>query len=95
MDLLWTNPNPTASFAAQTIPLDLSKYTFVVMVTSDSNGMALVGYTRDTLIVGNNFVNPRSRSFRALTNGVIVSDGYQGTTLTNDNCVPYQIYGMK
>lgn len=24
--LLWTNPNPSSSFASQTVPLDLSKY---------------------------------------------------------------------
>lgn len=28
-DLLWTNPNPTAEFAAQTISLDLSEYDFI------------------------------------------------------------------
>lgn len=30
--LLWTNPNPTTSFTAQTIPLDLSNYDAVKIV---------------------------------------------------------------
>ena len=30
--LLWTNPNPTSSFSAQTISLDLSKYDAVEVV---------------------------------------------------------------
>ena len=30
--LLWTNPNPTSSFSAQTISLDLSKYDAVEIV---------------------------------------------------------------
>lgn len=31
MKLLWENPNPTSAFAAQTISLDLSKYTCVLI----------------------------------------------------------------
>lgn len=33
MDLLWTNPSPTSTFAAQTISLDLSKYTIFIIIT--------------------------------------------------------------
>lgn len=31
IDLLWTNPNPTSAFAAQTIALDLSKYDGIIL----------------------------------------------------------------
>lgn len=31
IDLLWTNPSPSASFAPQTLPLDLSKYKSVLI----------------------------------------------------------------
>lgn len=29
IDLLWTNPSPTTSFAAQTVSLDLSDYDLI------------------------------------------------------------------
>ena len=35
MDLLWTNASPTSAFAAQTVSLDLSEYSFI-MITSKS-----------------------------------------------------------
>ena len=31
MVLLWTNPNPTSAFAAQTISVDISEYSFVAI----------------------------------------------------------------
>ena len=34
MDLLWENANPTSSFSAQTIELDLSEYTLYYSTTS-------------------------------------------------------------
>lgn len=35
--LLWTNPNPSASFGAQTISLDLSKYKFIEVYAKDGS----------------------------------------------------------
>lgn len=32
MSLLWTNPNPSSSFSAQTVSLDLSRYDAVMVV---------------------------------------------------------------
>lgn len=40
MKLLWTNSNPNVPFAAQTIPLDLSNYKYVVInATYGGNGI--------------------------------------------------------
>ena len=36
MDLLWTNPNPTSEFAAQTIQLDLSGYKSILFICQGS-----------------------------------------------------------
>lgn len=41
MDLLWTNATPTASFSAQTISLDLSGYTMVMISVFIANSTAL------------------------------------------------------
>ena len=37
--LLWTNPNPTSSFSAQTISLDLSKYDAIAVVFDRYGGV--------------------------------------------------------
>lgn len=40
MELLWTNPNPNAAFAIQTISIDLSEYKYVVInATYGGNGL--------------------------------------------------------
>lgn len=45
-ELLWTNPNPTSAFAAQTIPLDLSNVQEVnLVIQHDLGGSADWHYT--------------------------------------------------
>lgn len=46
VDLLWTNPNPTAAFSAQTISLDLSAYKGVLVCFSASNDVDASSRTR-------------------------------------------------
>ena len=38
IELVWTNPSPTSAFAAQTVSLDLSGCTFVLIVFSTRTG---------------------------------------------------------
>lgn len=93
---VWENQNISASFAAQTLSIDLSAYRFILIVTSDGTGWVEVGIlTRNTLVVGGSASNIRGRDFRATTTSVICGDGYGGSTKDNTNCIPQRIYGVK
>ena len=105
--LLWTNPTPAASFAAQTISLDLSDYNEVEIFiagnstnhnTSTESFKLLIGKGGLLNISANviwwRYVTPR-------INGVEFGSGYQtptyGSNGTADNSlmVPFKIYGIK
>lgn len=85
--LVWTNPNPTAAFPAQTINLNLSGYSYVKFITNYSGtsatqivGECAVGkrvalYALANLI-GNNYVGARQRNFSASASGVTVELDY-------------------
>ena len=109
--LLWTNPNPTSKFTAQTIALDLSDYDYVeieqdeieccqTMRISTANGS---GKTWEFL--GQTYVNTVSgfyyRSIGVVENGISVSDCQTkplaggNRTVINQNLIPYKIYGIK
>ena len=93
---VWENPNISASFAAQTLTIDLSAYRFILIVTSDGTGWVEVGIlTRNTLVMGGAPSNVRGREVRATTTSVICGDGYGGSTKDNTNCIPQRIYGIK
>ena len=91
--LLWTNPSPSASFAAQKISLDLSNYSFVFVVSSGSV-LVKVG-AGSAWIVSNVSPNLRLRSVTASATGVTFGAGYQGSTQDNTNNIPIQIYGIR
>lgn len=90
--LLWQNPSPSASFSAQTIPLDLSKYRFVYIETASTTAFIRVG--KYAVVYGNGYPNIRNRSFTVNTNGVIVSEGFQNGSVDNGAEVPQRIYGI-
>lgn len=107
IDLLWTNPNPTASFAAQNISLDLSKYRFIeieaqyVPITR-----ARVGGETSALQWFGGSSDPRygtianTRRFQAFSSYVSFADNsmvYTGiaTTVSNTSNIPLKIYGIK
>lgn len=105
MTLLWTNPSPTASFAAQTVALDLSGYDAILFsyhnfATSNSaysleNAFCIKG---DTTYAGINARDNNRDGGRLIT----VSDSgvdigamiYNGGT-NNGYGIPYKIYGIK
>ena len=108
--LLWTNPNPTSSFSAQTISLDLSKYDMVEIsafysVTEDVNKMLTtsivpansLGSVSSQQGNGSAFANRKvTLSSNAITFTACVQH-YGTTSRENINtcCVPYKIYGIK
>lgn len=105
--LLWTNPSPASSFAGQTIPLDLSNYDAVIVLTamdtSDSGRLVVdslitpVGYGARAFIQWNvRYI----RQYTVSNTGVAFQDGAKGSVganATTDNTVgiPYQIYGIR
>ena len=99
--LLWTNNNPTADFAAQTISLDLNDYVGALVefkntetITSrvyvkkdDSKTSFGSGYTTTSAGVGRNI---------SITNdGVTFGNAKDATTNSNSALIPTTIYGIK
>lgn len=103
-DLLWTNASPTSSFAAQTISLDLSPYTFVSVYADHDNtangrymGFCRVGDTGKLFSV----VNGRSvRDYVVSATGIQFKVGQRANynaAIGTDNtaAIPVRIYGIK
>lgn len=106
--LLWTNTTQTSNFAAQTIPLDLTKYKFVIVFTPSGTGtgaIAEVGGASSQLAHISSSTNTtlgtvsNVRTFTATSSGVEFTDNisaYVGArTAQNANCIPMKIYGIK
>ena len=106
MDLLWTNPNPTSSFTAQTISLDLSEYELFIISSkayADSSSLDEINFSiaiknTDSLAIA--FRTSSPELFRVVTandNGITFSTGkYTGDTNTSDSyAIPQKIYGIK
>lgn len=102
--LLWTNPNPTNTFAPTTIPVNLSDYDAVDVSFKDhkSNATGLVvrcmkGGGAISFQNSGTGEYVRWRNFVPLhdNSGVNFSNGYQGTVVNNDYATPQQIWGIK
>lgn len=100
MELLWENPEPTAEFAAQTISLDLSEYSFVAIYFNNTDTRFVpVGKKGEVYAPVN---KNHAREFEVYTDGVKFYgagyfDAYGTTTLTTSNHAlkPVAIYGIK
>lgn len=106
IDLLWQNPNPTASFAPQTVAVDLSGYTFVMVVIRQSD---TAGYEVSTIIPNVVWTSGRAltianyrqlRAFQIVSTGVSFEDGQEGApagnvAVNNARAIPVFIYGIK
>lgn len=106
MKLLWKNPDTTATFAAQKIPIDLTDYKWIgVVITAAYNSDAQ--YKSCVLLMpkdGRQFhptVMHRSgnynfmRSFKAEDDGVTVTTGYRNGSSSTGYAIPCEIYGMR
>ena len=99
---LWTNPSPTAAFAAQDITLSSSDYDFLLVITRYA---ANTGYITSSTIVPkgrdvllnyclNNVVRNRTMIYVSATK-YSVGDGYSNNTTENSVVIPQYIYGFK
>lgn len=96
MNLLWVNDKPSENFGAKTIELDLSGYDAVFMLVGSTttwraliNSFAPVG---DILLVVD---GTKYRSAQTSTTGLVFTDAYNVSSLSNNSLIPYMIYGIK
>lgn len=91
--LLWENPSPSAPFAAQKLPLDLTKYTFVFIEAVAATAWLKVGGT-NAHMYSNIITSLRVRACSAETDGVTFTAGYNNATQDNSEVIPLRIYGI-
>ena len=101
-DLLWTNPDPTSNFAAQTVALDLSGYDAVMIETLrrkstsyGSNNFGMVGSVIVCTAIGEGSTSWSERQATISSTGIQFNGGYLGTTSNNEYAIPQKIYGIK
>ena len=103
--LLWTNPNPTADFAAQVISLDLSEYKYVAIVTASTKSQEWYPRSTTVLPVMDNYTGyeptaigaagTRATRFTRVYKDSIDIGATQTDYGTTQNTIPYKIYGIK
>ena len=108
--LLWTNANPTSNFSSQTIPLDLSDYDAVDVVTIASRTTGRIGVCRlfvgapvdQSLLLLGDDATKHARNLTLHTDGITFQNGYyqymtsgQAQTADAGQAIPYKIYGVK
>ena len=103
LDLLWTNASPGSNFAEQTISLDLSDYTAVLVIGNFSTFVQwkfspCILFVGDTSIF--TFIDAAgygyTRQMDATINGVKFYNEVNNNNQTrNDIAIPYCIYGIK
>ena len=102
VELLWTNPNPTAPFGQQSINLDLRNYKGIYILSiRDTNQTTIRHYDFFTINSGGGrtFVPSSEMYFREEIEVnpayVSIGQGFIGVNNNNTACIPYQIYGIK
>lgn len=100
--LLWVNSAPTSNFAAQMIPLNLSSYDAVCIITKSTASSSythwqfgLVGGNMTMTNKGTSSNTQYGRTAEVTTSGITFSNGYNNSTAGAANCVPWYIYGIK
>lgn len=105
IDLLWTNPSPTASFSAKTVSLDLSGYDSVMVISDNDYGSifppVIVDMGKSGILLQCTDVI-RYRKFRTSATGVEFENGsvqnsYNVAEAVSTNSkivIPYKIYGI-
>lgn len=100
---LWANPNPTSSFAAQTVSLDLSEWKWIaipaVPESGSNEGVCFLRVGKEgrmlvTNVASNNYIYKRNAD--VTSTGVTFSTGYRNTSGTTGGqyCIPLAIYGV-
>lgn len=99
--LLWTNSSPNSNFNAQTLPLDLSNYKYVVIIAKASTTEDYLYRTSTIVPVGNSEYNQilsitggsMIRNVKALSTGIEFSNSSYDNS--SSYVIPLKIYGLK
>lgn len=103
-EILWTNQNPKNSFPAQTINVDTSSYSTIIIefrysIAQDYIGTRVLATPSDTFVrFGAGCVSSGpayGRVFHIITNGIEFKDAMSGTAVQNTILIPYRIFGYK
>lgn len=102
--LLWTNPNPSSTFAAQTIPINLSSWHLIAILakpqeTGSTTSVFLAAVGTDNILSVPNIGSTQyfyKRNATISSSGVTFSTGYRNTNGTTGTgyCIPTAIYGL-
>lgn len=102
-ELLWTNSNPSAQFAGQTLNIDITGYTHLLIVYQQDQLFTYdteveIGFNAELFSFKDGYI--RIRDLNTLNNTVTFGDGYIYQTyasgsINNFQCIPYKIYGLK
>lgn len=103
---LWTNPNPTSSFAAQTISIDLNAYDWFAIEARWSTSSDLViplciynvDESRHIISLSNDASNRtggRQFTYSASNRAISFEGGYYNGSSSNASVIPIAIYGIK
>lgn len=108
MDLLWTNPNPSAEFGAQDVSVNLSNYDFVLMDTilygTNESFTSICRTPKGGTAVRSRFINAwwsgsavqnQQRDYTVYDNKITFTGGQRSGASYNGDLVPYHIYGIK
>ena len=101
---LWSNPNPTSNFSAQTVPLDLSAWSFIaisakILPTGVNEILQFVKVGTSTSLSVPNIGSTQyfyKRDADTSTSGITFSTGYRNTNGTSgaNYCIPVSVYGV-
>lgn len=103
---IWENASPTSAFAAQTVALDLSGYSSVVIVFTGEQGngrrmeQAEVGgsqFASNFITIASGTVYSKQRLYTVSATGVTFQNNYESGTSNPNNAqnVPVRIFGIK
>ena len=103
MELLWENASLTSSFSAQTIDLDLSNYSWVIVeymfYTTTQNYLNIFafidGVTRSMAVTNSSTSKNGFRSLTVNTNSISFNDARYAGDTDNNYVIPAKIYGIK
>lgn len=102
--LLWTNPNPTSGFDAQTVMLDLSEYESVIVAftqhtsTTTSDCVCYVSKNNQSPSQGCGIGGgggSKARQFVIDTSGIRFGNGTLNGSVDNSRMIPLRIYGIR
>ena len=104
--LLWSNPSPTSSFAAQTININLNAYSWFAIETRWSTSSDLViplcfykvDESRHIISLSNDASNRtggRQFTYSISNQSITFEGGYYNGSSSNVNVIPIAIYGVK